>query len=78
MVPSFKSRKLLCAIALFIVATVFVFIGQTDFQGWSDFIKWVFGIYAAGNVGEHTANNIKIGNGHSTSPFQVRGKDTTK
>ena len=53
---SFKSRKLLCAIALFIVATVFVFIGQTDFQGWSDFIKWVFGIYAAGNVGEHVAN----------------------
>ena len=57
MVPSFKSRKLLCALALFIVATVFVFIGQTDFQGWSDFVKWVFGIYAAGNVGEHVANN---------------------
>ena len=56
MVPSFKSRKLLCALALFIVATVFVFIGQTDFQGWSDFVKWVFGIYAAGNVGEHVAN----------------------
>ena len=56
MVPSFKSRKLLCAIALFIVATVFVFIGQTDFQGWSDFVKWVFGIYAAGNVGAYVAN----------------------
>ena len=54
---SFKSRKLLCAIALFITATVFVFISQTDFQGWSDFVKWVFGIYAAGNVGEHVANN---------------------
>ena len=78
MVPSLKSRKLLCAIALFIVATVFVFIGQTDFQGWSDFVKWVFGIYAAGNVGEHTANNIKIRNGHSISPFQVRDKDTTE
>jgi hypothetical protein len=59
MTPSFKSRKLLCAIALFIVATVFVFIGQTDFQGWSDFVKWVFGIYAAGNVGEHVANKKK-------------------
>jgi len=54
--PSFKSRKLLCALALFTAATVFVFIGQTDFEGWSDFIKWVFGIYAAGNVGEHVAN----------------------
>ena len=54
--PSFKSRKLLCALALFIAATVFVFIEQTDFQGWSDFVKWVFGIYAAGNVGEHVAN----------------------
>jgi len=53
---SFKSRKLLCAIGLFIAATVFVFIEQTDFEGWSDFIKWVFGIYAAGNVGEHVAN----------------------
>jgi hypothetical protein len=42
---------------LFIVATVFVFIGQTDFKGWSDFVKWVFGIYAAGNVGEYVANN---------------------
>ena len=56
MIPSYKSRKLLCALALFVVATVFVFIGQTDFQGWSDFVKWVFGIYAAGNVGEHVAN----------------------
>ena len=53
---SFKSRKLLCALALFIAATVFVFIEQTDFEGWSDFVKWVFGIYAAGNVGEHVAN----------------------
>ena len=53
---TFKSRKLLCALALFVAATVFVFIGQTDFEGWSDFIKWVFGIYAAGNVGEHVAN----------------------
>jgi len=35
---------------------VFVFIGQTDFKGWSEFVKWVFGIYAAGNVGEHVAN----------------------
>ena len=78
MVPSFKSRKLLCAIALFVVATVFVFIGQTDFQGWSDFVKWVFGIYAAGNVGEHTANKINTGTSHSTSPFQLRSKDTTE
>ena len=57
---SFKSRKLLCALALFIAATVFVFIGQTDFQGWSDFVKWVFGIYAAGNVGEHVASKVEI------------------
>jgi|TARA_R110000824_G_scaffold3650_1_gene17258 hypothetical protein len=56
MIPSYKSRKLLCALALFVVATVFVFIGQTDFNGWSDFVKWVFGIYAAGNVGAYVAN----------------------
>ena len=52
-----KSRKLLCAIVLFLSATGALFMGQTDFVGWAEFMKWVFGIYAAGNVGEHVTSN---------------------
>jgi hypothetical protein len=50
-----KSRKLLCAGICFISASGALIAGLADFQGWADFIKWVFGIYAAGNVGEHVA-----------------------
>jgi len=60
-----KSRKFIAAIVLFIASTAFVFAGHTEFSGWADMMKWVFGIYAVGNVGEHTANKIKIGNGHN-------------
>ena len=52
------SKKLLCAGACFIAASAFVVLGKADFQGWADFVKWVFGIYAAGNVGEHGANAV--------------------
>ena len=47
------------AILLFICATVFLFIGQADFANWSEFVMWIFGIYAVGNAGEHLSN---IGN----------------
>lgn len=50
-----KSRKLLCAGVCFASASIALAVGLADFQGWSDFIKWVFGIYAAGNVGEHVS-----------------------
>jgi hypothetical protein len=50
-----KSRKLMCAGVCFVSASVALVTGLADFQGWSDFVKWVFGIYAAGNVGEHVA-----------------------
>ena len=50
-----KSRKLLCAGVCFVSASTALVIGLADFQGWSDFVKWVFGIYAAGNVGEHVS-----------------------
>jgi hypothetical protein len=52
-----KSRKLLCAIVLFLSSTGALFMGHTDFVGWAEFMKWVFGIYAAGNVGEHVTSN---------------------
>lgn len=50
-----KSRKLLCAGVCFAAASIALAVGLADFQGWSDFVKWVFGIYAAGNVGEHVS-----------------------
>ena len=57
-----KSRKFIAGLALFIAATAFVFTGNTDFDGWADMMKWVFGIYVGGNVGAHTAAKVKIGN----------------
>jgi hypothetical protein len=50
-----KSRKLLCAGICFISAGAFVLAGKASFVEWADFIKWIFGLYAAGNVGEHVA-----------------------
>ena len=59
-----KSRKFIAALALFVAATAFVFTDHTDFTGWSDMMKWIFGIYVGGNVGAHTAAKVKLGNGH--------------
>ena len=59
-----KSRKFLAGLALFLAATAFVFTGHTQFDGWADMMKWVFGIYVGGNVGAHTAAKVKLGNGH--------------
>jgi hypothetical protein len=49
-------RKMFFAILLFICATAFLFIGKAEFNDWSDFVMWIFGIYAVGNTGEHLAN----------------------
>jgi len=53
-----SSKKLLCAGICFLAASTFVVLGKADFQGWADFTKWIFGIYAAGNVGEHVSNKM--------------------
>ena len=50
-----RSRKLLCAAICFTAATAAMLGGIADFNGWADFTKWIFGLYAAGNVGEHVA-----------------------
>ena len=68
-----KSRKFLAGLALFIAATAFVFTGNTDFDGWADMMKWVFGIYVGGNVGAHTAAKVKLGNGHHPPPAVTNG-----
>jgi len=52
-------RKMFFAILLFICATVFLFTGQANFDNWSEFVMWIFGIYAVGNAGEHLAHRGK-------------------
>ena len=54
------SKKLLCAFVCFVAATLFVVLGKADFYGWSEFVKWIFGIYAAGNVGEHVSKKVNV------------------
>ena len=54
------SKKLVCAAVCFVAASIFVGIGKADFAGWAEFVKWIFGIYAAGNVGEHAATKINV------------------
>ena len=55
-----KSRKLVAAGLCFIAASIFVALGKADFAGWAEFTKWIFGIYAAGNVGEHASKNLGL------------------
>tara|TARA_R110000824_G_scaffold265390_1_gene454272 strand:- start:12976 stop:13164 length:189 start_codon:yes stop_codon:yes gene_type:complete len=53
---NFKSRKLLCAAVCFSCASAALLAGMAEFKEWADFAKWIFGLYAAGNVGEHVAS----------------------
>ena len=48
----------MCAAICFIAATAAMLGGIADFGGWADFTKWIFGLYAAGNVGEHVAKKV--------------------
>ena len=54
------SKKLLCAGVCFLAATIFVVLVKAEFQAWADFTKWIFGIYAAGNVGEHASKKLGV------------------
>lgn len=50
-----RSRKLLCAGLCFAAATASLILDKANFAEWAEFTKWIFGLYAAGNVGEHVA-----------------------
>jgi hypothetical protein len=50
-----KSRKLLFASVCFLSACGALLYGMAEFSDWADYTKWIFGLYAAGNVGEHVA-----------------------
>jgi len=50
------SRKLIGASILFIASIVFLVTGHCDMPQWMEFNKWIFGIYAAGNIGSKITN----------------------
>ena len=54
-----KSRKLLFAGICFGCAGVALIFGTANFGDWAEYTKWIFGLYAAGNVGEHVAKKTE-------------------
>lgn len=54
-------RKLCVMATLFLAVTILLMASKVDAAQWIDFVKWVFGIYAFGNVGEHATNVLKKG-----------------
>lgn len=53
-----KSRKALVAVLLIIGATVLVALGDMSVDQWIDIIKWLYGLFVAGNVGSKVAKNL--------------------
>jgi hypothetical protein len=51
-------RKMFFALVLMIIVSVFLIIDKCAFEQWSNFVVWVFGTYAIGNMGEHIAKGI--------------------
>lgn len=57
----FSSRKLFFALLLLGLATAYLLLTEdSSFTEWADFAKWIFGIYAAGNVGTEVAKQINV------------------
>jgi hypothetical protein len=53
-----KSRKALVAVLLIIGATVLVALGDMSVDQWIDIIKWLYGLFVAGNIGSKVAKNM--------------------
>ena len=54
-----KSRKLWAFVVLQVFVSIVFLNGGFTASEWIEFTKWNFGIYGAGNVGEHLAKGIK-------------------
>lgn len=54
------------SVKLWLLISLIVFIGALNYNGtvsgeqYIDFIKWLFGIFVAGNVGAKVTNKIKV------------------
>ena len=55
----YGSRKLWLMIALALTATILLWFAKIDNLHWVDIVKWSFGIYCFGNVGEHYTDKSK-------------------
>ncbi len=55
---NFLSRKLIVTAILFICSILFMIFDKATFSQWADFMKWIFGIYCAGNGISKAANHL--------------------
>ena len=55
----FGGRKTTFAILLLIAVTIFLFLDKATFSNWSEFVIWIFGVYALGNGVEHIGKGLK-------------------
>tara|TARA_R100000951_G_scaffold105965_1_gene100105 strand:+ start:49 stop:279 length:231 start_codon:yes stop_codon:yes gene_type:complete len=55
-------RKLLFAIILTILASIFVYIKEVKFNDWANFMIWIYGSYATTNIGEYFGKRFELKN----------------
>lgn len=55
----FLSRKFILTVLIEVGATIFVLTGALDVDQWMQLSKWILGIYAVGNAGEHIAKSFR-------------------
>ncbi|MCK5126815.1 MAG: hypothetical protein KAR42_11215 [candidate division Zixibacteria bacterium] len=55
-----KSVKLWLMIALIVFVGFLNYSGTVDGTQYIDFIKWLFGIFVAGNVGAKITNKVEV------------------
>tara|TARA_R110000751_G_C13447997_1_gene443774 strand:- start:4 stop:207 length:204 start_codon:yes stop_codon:yes gene_type:complete len=58
MINIIGGRKMFLALILFFIACVCLFTGIAQFGEWGEFCKWLFGIFALGNLGEHVGKQF--------------------
>ncbi len=51
-------RKMFLTMILFTISTICLFTNCSSFSEWGEFTKWLFGIFAVGNIGEHCSNQF--------------------
>ena len=55
-----KSVKLWLMLSLIVFVGFLNYSGTVDGDQYIDFIKWVFGLYVAGNVGSKITNKVEV------------------
>lgn len=55
-------RKLIFAVVLTILASLFAYIKDVKFNDWANFMIWIYGSYATTNVGEYFGKRFGLKN----------------